>query len=31
MLKQNNWINQEADPFDLKIIKKKLEYILKIY
>ena len=30
MLKQNNWINQVADPFDLKIIKKKLEYIKDI-
>ena len=30
MLKQKNWINQVADPFDLKIIKKKLEYIKDI-
>jgi len=27
LLKQTNWINQVANPFDLKIIKKKLEYI----
>jgi hypothetical protein len=30
LLKQTNWINQVANPFDLKIMKKKLEYIKDI-